>query len=93
MTWYDEIGMMAYEDFLTYESGVYTVTTTQEAGGHAVRLVGWGTSDEGVDYWILINQWSEDWGMSGTAYIRRGTNEALVYYHTLIHSFILIHSF
>lgn len=50
------IGMMAYEDFLTYESGIYTVTSTVQAGGHAVRIIGWGTSDTGVDYWIIANQ-------------------------------------
>lgn len=33
-------------------------------GGHAVRIVGWGT-DDGIDYWILANSWGDSWGESG----------------------------
>lgn len=70
-------GMVAYDDFLSYESGIYVRNPDSPAyGGHAVRIIGWGTSSSGVDYWIIANQWSEDWGIGGYAYIRRGTNEA-----------------
>jgi hypothetical protein len=24
-------------------------------GGHAVKLIGWGTSDDGEDYWVCVN--------------------------------------
>ena len=27
------------------------------AGGHAVECVGWATSDDGIEYWILKNSW------------------------------------
>ena len=31
-----------YMDFLTYKSGVYKYTSGDEAGGHAVKIIGWG---------------------------------------------------
>ena len=37
---------------------------------HAVNLVGWGTdSSSGSEYWIIRNQWSTNWGMSGFTHI------------------------
>ncbi|MCI14859.1 cathepsin B, partial [Trifolium medium] len=50
--------------------GVYKHITGYALGGHAVKLIGWGTSDEGEDYWLLANQWNTNWGD-----IKRGTNE------------------
>ncbi|KAJ0112401.1 hypothetical protein Patl1_00742 [Pistacia atlantica] len=42
---------------------------------HAVKLIGWGTSDDGEDYWLLANQWNKGWGDDGYFKIKRGTNE------------------
>ncbi|KAJ4909432.1 Peptidase C1A protein [Raphanus sativus] len=44
-------------------------------GGHAVKLIGWGTSDDCEDYWLLANQWNRSWGDDGYFKIKRGTNE------------------
>lgn len=42
---------------------------------HAVVAVGLGTShDAGVDYYIIRNSWSTDWGMEGHFWIKRGEN-------------------
>ena len=46
------VGLMVFEDFVNYESGVYHQTTGEMVGGHAMKLVGWGTSEEGELYWI-----------------------------------------
>jgi cathepsin B len=43
-------------------------------GGHAVRLLGYGTENN-VDYWLIANSWNETWGDNGYFKIRRGTNE------------------
>ncbi|EXB94880.1 Cathepsin B [Morus notabilis] len=70
-----EVDFTVYEDFAHYKSGVYKHITGGIMGGHAVKLIGWGTSDAGEDYWLLANQWNRSWGDDGYFKIRRGTNE------------------
>ncbi|KAG6786963.1 hypothetical protein POTOM_008584 [Populus tomentosa] len=70
-----EVAFTVYEDFAHYKSGVYKHITGDVMGGHAVKLIGWGTSDEGEDYWLLANQWNRGWGDDGYFKIKRGTNE------------------
>ncbi|KAF3776223.1 Cathepsin B [Nymphaea thermarum] len=70
-----EVSFSVYEDFAYYKSGVYKHITGDMLGGHAVKLIGWGTSDEGKDYWLLANQWNMSWGDDGYLKIKRGTNE------------------
>lgn len=41
------------QDFAHYKSGVYKHLAGEEMGGHAVKLIGWGTSDDGEDYWVI----------------------------------------
>ena len=40
---------------------------------HAVVAIGWGTSDDGIDYWIIRNSWGSSWGDNGYIKIKRGT--------------------
>lgn len=70
-----EVAFTVYEDFAHYKSGVYKHITGDEMGGHAVKLIGWGTSEEGEDYWLLANQWNRGWGDDGYFKILRGKNE------------------
>eukprot|EP00812_Abedinium_dasypus_P014036 NODE_754_length_1375_cov_1277.277273.p1 GENE.NODE_754_length_1375_cov_1277.277273~~NODE_754_length_1375_cov_1277.277273.p1 ORF type:complete len:371 (+),score=93.74 NODE_754_length_1375_cov_1277.277273:64-1113(+) len=63
-----------YADFPTYKSGVYHHVTGSALGGHAIKMVGWGT-ENGEDYWIVANSWNDQWGDHGTFKIRRGSNE------------------
>jgi len=69
-----EAAFSVYQDFLTYKSGVYSHKTGQMLGGHAVKILGWG-SDGGQDYWLVANSWNEDWGDKGYFKILRGKNE------------------
>jgi len=59
-----QTGFTVYSDFYAYKSGIYTHTYGQEVGGHAVKIVGWGSQD-GTDFWIIANSWGTSWGMDG----------------------------
>jgi len=64
-----------YADFLTYTSGVYKHVSGADLGGHAVKVIGWGTTADGEDYWLINNSWNVYWGLDGAFMIARGTNE------------------
>ena len=64
-----------YEDFGDYKSGVYKHETGTYLGGHAIKIIGWGVTEEGVKYWLIANSWGENWGENGYFRILRGTNE------------------
>jgi len=57
-------GFTVYNDFFSYSSGVYRQTSSTQAGGHAVEIIGWGNDGKG-DYWICKNSWGDGWGMNG----------------------------
>uniref|UniRef100_A0A8R1DSY9 Pept_C1 domain-containing protein n=1 Tax=Caenorhabditis japonica TaxID=281687 RepID=A0A8R1DSY9_CAEJA len=69
-----EVAFTVYEDFYQYTSGVYVHTSGEELGGHAVRILGWGT-ENGTPYWLVANSWNVAWGENGYFRIIRGTNE------------------
>jgi len=63
-----------YSDFPAYKSGVYKHVTGSPLGGHAVKIMGWG-SENGHDYWLVANSWNDQWGDRGTFKIARGSDE------------------
>jgi len=69
-----ETAFTVYSDFENYASGVYQHTSGTILGGHAVRIVGWG-SDNGVDYWKVANSWNPYWGEDGYFRIVRGDDD------------------
>lgn len=65
-----------FEDFFLIDGvGVYRRNPKAAfVGWHAVRVIGWGTQD-GIDYWLCVNSWNQQWGSSGTFKIERGNNQ------------------
>lgn len=59
-----------YQDFMSYKGGVYSHTTGGLAGGHAVKMIGYGT-DNGTPYWLCANSWGPSWGEQGFFRISR----------------------
>eukprot|EP00753_Platysulcus_tardus_P011394 PLAT3287.24.p1 GENE.PLAT3287.24~~PLAT3287.24.p1 ORF type:complete len:327 (-),score=136.47 PLAT3287.24:155-1024(-) len=69
-----EVAFTVYADFPSYKSGVYQHTTGQALGGHAVKVIGYGT-ENGTPYWLIQNSWTTTWGDGGYFKILRGQNE------------------
>merc|ERR1711865_1237123 len=51
--------------------GIYHHVTGAQVGGHAVKVVGWG-SEGGVNYWKIANSWNPYWGEKGYFRIKFG---------------------
>lgn len=69
-----EVAFTVYSDFENYAGGIYHHVTGGPAGGHAVKMVGWGI-ESGVKYWKVANSWNPYWGEKGYFRIKRGDNE------------------
>ncbi len=65
------IGFSVYQDLLDGDfkdpEKIYVPRPGQKpVGGHAVRIVGWGTSSSGgTKYWQCANSWGPEWGDQG----------------------------
>ncbi len=64
------VDFAVYEDFFSYQSGVYEHAWGKYLGGHAVSIVGY---DDSEGAWICRNSWGSSWGESG--YFRIAYNE------------------
>jgi len=69
-----EAAFSVYSDFENYASGIYHHTGGEMMGGHAIKIVGFGT-ENGVKYWKVQNSWNPYWGEGGYFRIRRGSDE------------------
>jgi hypothetical protein len=54
--------MAVYTDFFSYVSGIYSYSSGNLAGYHAVLIVGYNDSDQ---YFIVKNSWGTGWGEGG----------------------------
>ncbi|GAY32350.1 hypothetical protein CUMW_288050, partial [Citrus unshiu] len=59
------IAIAAYStEFQSYKEGIFNgVCGTQL--DHAVTIVGFGTTEDGANYWLIKNSWGNTWGDAG----------------------------
>ena len=68
------VAIEATTDFQLYKSGIFTAKCGTDLN-HGVLLVGYD-SQNGLDYYILKNSWSSDWGMDGYLLLGKGNDPA-----------------
>jgi len=62
------------ESYQFYASGVYyEPDCDSESLDHAVLVVGYGTTEQGENYWLVKNSWGTTWGEQG--YIKMARNK------------------
>ncbi|KAG9392169.1 Ser-Thr-rich glycosyl-phosphatidyl-inositol-anchored membrane family [Carpediemonas membranifera] len=71
------VAIRLYSGLYTLEPGQVYVKTDNEIyrGGHAVVIVGYGVTSDGVKYWECANSWGPNYCDQGYFWIRRGSNE------------------
>eukprot|EP00080_Pristionchus_pacificus_P013370 PDM73390.1 Fibronectin domain-containing protein [Pristionchus pacificus] len=78
------IGMSVIQPMRSWNSSEIFYPTKEQCkneviGLHAMLIVGYGTSDAGVPYWIIKNSWGQSYGTEGGfIYYRRGVNACFV---------------
>jgi C1A family cysteine protease len=51
--------------FQLYKAGVFDDPTCGENLDHGVAAIGYGTTEEGEDYFLVCNSWGATWGNQG----------------------------
>lgn len=57
-----------------YTGGIYNDTTGVRGYVHDISIGGYGTTEEGVKYWLVRNSWGVYWGEEGWFRIVRGVD-------------------
>ncbi|CAL4988279.1 unnamed protein product [Urochloa decumbens] len=60
-------------NFQFYTGGVMTGDSCGTDLNHAVTAIGYDTAEDGTPYWLLKNQWGQNWGEGGYMRLERGT--------------------
>jgi hypothetical protein len=75
-------GFTVYEDWGSYQGGVYMYDNVSPyGGGHSIAVVGWADDDSVSTggYWIIKNDFGEEWGENG--FFRMGYGQCEIDYN------------
>uniref|UniRef100_A0A1S4C9S4 Senescence-specific cysteine protease SAG12-like n=2 Tax=Nicotiana TaxID=4085 RepID=A0A1S4C9S4_TOBAC len=68
------VGIAANSEFHLYGSGIYDGSCNPTLN-HAVTVIGYGTSEDGTNYWLIKNSWGTTWGEEGYMKIVRDAGD------------------
>jgi C1A family cysteine protease len=68
------VGIDVGPEFHLYKEGVYSGTCGRPFN-HAVTLVGYGVTDDGIKYWLIKNSWGKYWGEGGYMRVLRDSGQ------------------
>ncbi|CAN6374513.1 unnamed protein product [Urochloa humidicola] len=66
------VAVDANRNWQMYGGGMMTADRCGTKLNHAVTAVGYGTAEDGSQYWLLKNQWGSQWGDGGYMKLQRG---------------------
>lgn len=68
--------------FVWYREGMYTTSVSSngyaDLANHTVEIHGWGTYENGTQYWIVQNAFGPRWGSNGLMKMQMGVNSGYV---------------
>jgi len=68
-------GIQATDKFENdYKGGIYKEYIMWPALNHEISIIGWGTTDDGEEYWVGRNSWGTYWGEYGFFKLPIGTD-------------------
>lgn len=68
------VSLAVNDNFMAYDSGVFSSSACDFVLNHAVTLIGYG-AQKSQGYWLVQNSWGSDWGETGKIKIERLPDE------------------